>query len=155
MAETDRGRILVIRASTSLQAAPTAELWYSGTRGRMSKRLHNGDETRRRWKIIDVSRAADVSSLPQLLARLNSDETYSNKRHIVRALGNIGGEKAECKLLELLSSQRGLILGEIAEALGKLRCRRALPTLRSMCDHESPWVRQNVTRALRRLLGAE
>lgn len=119
----------------------------------MAKHLHKGDDDRRRWKIIDASRAGDSSLLPQLLARLNSDESDENKRHIVRALGNIGGPKAEARLIELLAARRGLILGEIAHALGKLGSRPAVPTLRALADHESEWVRQNVRHALRRITG--
>jgi HEAT repeat protein len=117
----------------------------------MAKYFHKGDETRRRWKIIDASRSGDASLLPQLLARLDGRETYGNRRHIVRALGNIGGPQAEAKLLELLGSERGLILGDIARALGELGCRRAALPLESLRDHESDWVRQSVTFALRRL----
>ena len=117
----------------------------------MAKHLHKGDETLRRWKIIDASRAGDASLLPQLLARLDGDETYENKRHIIRALGKIGGPRAEAKLLELLGTQQGLILGDIAQALGKLGSRQAAPKLKGLCEHESAWVRQNVSFALRRL----
>ncbi|MGE5549850.1 MAG: hypothetical protein ACM3ZC_04865 [Bacteroidota bacterium] len=56
----------------------------------MAKHLHKGDETLRRGKIIGASRAGDAGKLPQLLASLDGDETYENKRHIVRALGKIG-----------------------------------------------------------------
>jgi len=117
----------------------------------MAKQLHKGDESRRRWKIIDASWAADASLLGQLLARLDGKESYENKRHIVRALGNIGGPQAEDKLIGLLVSQRGLILGEVAQALGELGSRRALPALKGLGDHESKWIRQNVEFALRRL----
>jgi HEAT repeat protein len=117
----------------------------------VAKQLHKGDETLRRWKIIDASRSGDSSLLPQLLARLDSDESYDNKRHIVRALGNIGGPLAEAKLIELLASQQGLILGDIAQALGKLGSRLAVPSLQSLGDHEAEWVRQNVSFALGRL----
>lgn len=117
----------------------------------MAKHLHKGDETRRRWKIIDASRSGDASVLPQLLARLGGNETYENKRHIVRALGNIGGRCAEARLLESLGSEQGLILGDIAQALGRLRSRRAAVLLRGLSDHESEWVRQNAAFALRRL----
>jgi HEAT repeat protein len=92
--------------------------------------------------------------LSQLLARLDSDETYDNKRHIVRALGNIGGPRAKAKLLDLLCSQRGLILGDIAHALGILRSRGALPRLKTLRDHELEWVRQNVCFALNQLANA-
>ena len=117
----------------------------------MAKHLHKGDETRRRWKIIDASRSGDASLLPQLLARIDGGETYGNRRHIVRALGNIGGPRAEAKLLELLGTERGLILGDVARALGEIGCRRAAPPLKTLRDHESEWVRQNVAFALRRL----
>jgi HEAT repeat protein len=119
----------------------------------MAKHLHKGDETLRRWKIIDASRSGDASLLPQLLARLEGSETYENRRHVVRALGNIGGPRAEAKLLELLGTEQGLILGDIARALGELGCRRAANPLESLRNHESEWVRQNVTFALRRLSG--
>src|SRR4051812_29209464 len=101
----------------------------------MAKHLHKGDESHRRWKIIDASRSGDASLLPQLFARLAAGETYENRRHIVRALGNIGGPRAEAKLLELLGSEGGPILGEVAQAIGKLRSRRAIPALKSLCDH--------------------
>ena len=94
----------------------------------MAKHLHEGDETLR-WKTIDASRSADASLLPQLLARLDGDETYESRRHIVRALGNIGGPRAEAKLLELLDSEPGLIIGDITRALGEIGCRRAAPPL--------------------------
>jgi HEAT repeat protein len=117
----------------------------------MAKRLHKGDESHRRWKIIEASRSADVGVLPQLLARLSSAETYQNRRHIVRALSNIGGPQAEAKLLELLASERGPLLGEVAQAIGKLRLRQAIPALKLLSAHESEWVRQNVAFALGRL----
>ncbi len=67
------------------------------------------------------------------------------------ALGNIGGQQAEAALLEQLASERGLILGDLAQALGKLRSRLAVSTLKSLRDHELEWVRQNARFALRRL----
>ncbi len=117
----------------------------------MAKRLHKGDETARRLKIIHASRGCDASVLPQLLARLDGAETYENKRHIVRALGHIGGPEAERKLLEMVSTHRGLILGDIAQSLGKLGARKAVRPLKGLRDHELEWVRQNANAALRRL----
>ncbi len=118
----------------------------------MAGRLHKGDEERRRWKIIDASRSADAELLPQLLARIDV-ESYENRRHIVRALGRIGGPKAEEKLIALLAGEKGPILGEVAQALGRLRTRQAAPVLRPLADHESEWVRQNARFALRRIEG--
>jgi HEAT repeat protein len=119
----------------------------------MVKHLHQGDESRRRQKIMRASRAEDTEMLPQLLARLNADETCENKRHIVRALGNIGGPLAEARLLELLGTSKGLILGDIAQALGKLGSLRAVPKLKGMRNHEVEWVRQNVNFALQLVRG--
>ena len=119
----------------------------------MAKQLHNGDETRRRWKIIAASRSADSQMLPQLLALLDSDETLENRRHVVRSLGNIGGPEAEAKLLQLLGSEQSLMLGDIAHSLGKLKCQRATPQLKQLAEHPEAWVRQNVTFALRQIRG--
>lgn len=58
--------------------------------------------------------------------------------------------RAEDRLLELLGVEHGLILGDIAQALGKVGSRRAAPVLEAIRDHESEWVRQNVNFALRR-----
>jgi hypothetical protein len=117
----------------------------------MPKRLDKGDETRRRWKIIDASRSGDSSLLRQLLARLDGYETYDNKRHIVRALGNIGGPRVEQRLITLLGTERGLILGDIAHALGQIGSRPALPALKDLCAHKLEWARQNASFAVRKL----
>jgi HEAT repeat protein len=117
----------------------------------MAKNLHKGSESGRRSKIIAASRAADPGLLPQLLARLEGKETLSNKRHVVRSLGNIGGPTAEAKLLALLNSQSGVILGDIAHALGKLRVKRAAGALKELSGHKLEWVRQNVAFALGRM----
>src|SRR6478735_2370345 len=114
----------------------------------MAKNLHKGDEAGRRSKIIKTSRNSDGASLPQLLARLDSDETAENKRHIYRALGNIGGAAAEEKLLQALARESGLALGDIVHSLGKLKCQRALPAISPLADHPAAWVRQNAKFAL-------
>ncbi len=119
----------------------------------MTKRLHKGDESRRRWNIIDASCRGDAKLLPQLLARLDAGETQENRRHIVRALGNISDPKSEMKLLQLLESENGLMLGDIAHSLGQLKSRRAIPLLDQLADHSESWVRQNVTFALRQIRG--
>jgi HEAT repeat protein len=114
----------------------------------MAKRLHKGDEARRRANIIAASRSADENLLPQLLAHLGSDETQENRRHIIRALGNIGGQVAEDKLLQLLQSECDLALGDVIHSLGKLKCHRAISSIKRHADHPESWVRQNVEFAL-------
>jgi HEAT repeat protein len=114
-------------------------------RNEMLKLLNKGDEDQRRWNIVEVGRARYV---PQLLARLTSDETDDNKRHIVRALGNIGDLRAEAPLLKLLESSTDLMLGDVVHSLGQLESKKAIPTLKSLLDHEVEWVRQNAKWAL-------
>jgi HEAT repeat protein len=114
----------------------------------MVKLLHKGDEDRRRWNIIDAGNVGDAAYLPQLLARLDSDETYDNKRHIVRALGNMGDIRAEARLLQLLESSTDLMLGDVAHSLGQLKSQKAVPRLKSLLNHDVEWVRQNAKWAL-------
>jgi hypothetical protein len=117
----------------------------------MVKLLHKGDESRRRWNISDVGRHRDARYLPQLLARLDSKETYENKRHIVRVLGNLGDVSVADRLIKLAAAHKGLILGEIARALGQLRCARAKPLLTKLAAHKLAWVQQNARFALDQL----
>ncbi len=114
------------------------------------KKLHTGDRNQRRWKLIGASRSGDRALLPQLLGRFDR-ETPDNQRHIVRALGKVGGPAAEARLLELLGSRRGLILGDVAHALGELRSRRAVALLKALRGDECEWVRQNVRFALEQI----
>ena len=119
----------------------------------MVKQLHKGTEDDRRARIIDISRARDAAYLPQLLARLDSDETYENRRHIVRALGNIGDQNAEAKLLGLLEAEEGVILGDVCEALGKLHSERARPLLETLSGVNLEFVAQKAQWALKQLDG--
>jgi len=101
--------------------------------------IKSADPEQRGWAIMDISRRADKSALPVLLSIIEG-ETESNKRHVVRALGNIGGEQSINCLLSLLSSEQGLILGEIARALGKLNCIAALDRLEGLRNCETQWI---------------
>jgi len=114
----------------------------------MAKLLHKGDEDRRRWNIIDIGHAGDAAYIPQLLARLDSDETHDNKRQIVRALGNIGDVCAEERLLQLFETSTDLMLGDVAHSLGQLQSRKAIPRLKSLLNHDVDWVHQNAKWAL-------
>lgn len=117
----------------------------------MLKLLHKGDEDSRRFKILDAGYNRDAAYIPQLLARLESDETLHNKRHIVRALGLIGDPRAEDKLVELLESAKDLMLGDVAQSIGRLKCRKAMPRLKALLRHDVEWVRQNAKWALAEL----
>ena len=112
--------------------------------------LGSPNEDERRFAIIDASVAADASKLPQLLALLRED-TYANRRHIARAIGNIGGSEAVSALLQLLAKEEGLILGDVARSLGRLKVVEAAHLLRGLLDHQLDWVRSGARESLRRL----
>ena len=96
----------------------------------------SSNEEQRRWAIIDASSRADASALPTLLSVL-ADETEANRRHIARALGNIGGETCEARLLAMLETEAGIILGDVARSLGQLKSEAALERLRGLLKHEA------------------
>ncbi len=113
-------------------------------------KLKDEDEDIRRWEIIDASKEADVSSIDALLDIVDS-ETIANKRHIVRALGNIGGDKAERKLHLLASSESGEVLGDICKSLGQLKSEQAIPILQKHRGSDIQWVSQNASWALKQI----
>ena len=116
------------------------------------KLLHKGDEARRLGTIIDVSRSGDIRYVPQLLVRLESDETHENKRHIIRSLCNLQDSRAVAPLLALfLQSSGGNILGDLAKSLGQLKVHDAIPRLKALENHANEWVRQNATWALKQM----
>ena len=115
------------------------------------KRLRTGNADQRRSKVIAASRSHNPIYLPQVLERLQREPEQANRRHLVRALGNIGGELAEVTLLRMLTEETGLILGDIATSLGKLGCRRAIAPLKRLASHQIPWVAQQASYALKHL----
>lgn len=116
------------------------------------KLLHKGTESERRWKIIEVSKAQDSRYLPQLYARLESDETYDNKRHIIRALGSINTKESGTVLMRLLGSSQGLILGDICRALGRLGFIESVPEIKKYANHSEVWVKQEANGAIKKLI---
>ena len=110
--------------------------------------LKDENEDVRRLEIIDASKDADPNSIETLLEIFDT-ETTANKRHIVRALGNIGGEKAEDKLLDLIETESGEILGDVCKSLGQLKSVRAKSILLKLLESEMQWVSQNARWALK------
>ena len=112
--------------------------------------LHSTDPDQRRMAIIQASSTSDASQLSSLLELLNTD-TYENRRHIVRALGRIGGAACEARLLTLLRTESGLILGDISKSLGLLKTRDAIPQLTQLLAHSVDWVNSSAKWALKRM----
>lgn len=117
----------------------------------MESRIEGNGEEERRFAIMEASRSRDSSKLPWLLSLLETD-TESNRRHISRALGHIGGDGAVEILLRLLDREQGLILGDIARSLGRLRVIAAVPRLQSMRSHPVAWVSESARWACEELM---
>ena len=115
------------------------------------KLLHKGSEDERRWKIIEASKNADDNYLPQLHARLLSDECLENKRHIIRALGKIRSSSSIPYLLEMLTQSKGLILGDLCQTLSKLEAKEATEQIEKLLDHKESWVQQEAKSAFKKL----
>ncbi len=103
-------------------------------------------------RLHEITRKKNATSLKALLSLL-PDETEANRRHIVRALGNIGGETCEARLLEMLESEKGIILGDVARSLGQIKSEAALDRLRQFLDHEIDWVKSSSRWAIRQIEG--
>ncbi len=115
------------------------------------KLLNRGTEDERRWKIIDVSRTKDSRYLPQLHALLYSDETIDNKRHAIRAIGNIASIDSKAILLEMIQQEEGLILGDICRAIKALEMCEAIEFIKPLLNHKKSWVQQEAQSTLKRL----
>jgi HEAT repeat protein len=108
------------------------------------------DEALRRFAVIEISKCKMIQYEDELLRRYPA-EPYDLRRHIIRALGNIGTEKSVDLLMDLLTREEGLILGDTAAALGKLKVMQAVPDLLRLVTSSLEWVAQNARFALRRL----
>src|SRR5207302_10603877 len=80
--------------------------------------LWSDSEDERRFTILEAFRTRDSSKMPRLLALLHTN-TYSNRRHITRALESIGGDEAQRALIELPERVVGLMLGNVAKTVGR------------------------------------
>ena len=114
-----------------------------------TEKLRDSDEDVRRLEIITISNSSCSEAAFDLMS-IYSSETYENKRHIVRAYGNIGGPKLEVELLKLLSTEEGVILGDICKSLGQLGIASAEATITLLRNHELQWVKQNANWAIKR-----
>lgn len=110
--------------------------------GGIVESLEDHDEDERRFIILDAIWDKDARYVPQFLARLSQDETPDNRRHIVRALGRLGGPAVADALLDLAESEDGLILADIAQAFGWLRCQRAKAVLEQWTESPIHAVRE-------------
>ncbi len=100
---------------------------------------------------MDISKNRRVEFGPQLVQLLRTEVDESNRRQIVRALGHLALAEAAPVLVAMLASESGLMLGDLAEALGRLRVHEARSRLEELQQHPIDWVQNKTRWALRRL----
>ena len=114
--------------------------------------LTSPDADRRRCAIIAVSKLRLLDYEDRLISMVETELNNDNKRHLVRALGHIGGTKSISFLSSLMGRSSGLILGDLATALSDL----AAPNIRELVEpltfSEIPFITERSRCALRKLL---
>jgi len=95
-----------------------------------------------------------MAHVDALIEKLRSGDYYSRST-AARALGEIGGEKAEAALVEALKDEDDWVQEYAAEALGKVACRQAVGPLGELLDSKNYKVRCSVTEALGKIGGEE
>jgi HEAT repeat protein len=79
------------------------------------------DEFKRRIAVICVSRGRLCGYESKLMTMLQLEKSENLRRHIVRALGNVGSPLSVPSLMGILRTEKGLILGDTIRALGQLK----------------------------------
>jgi HEAT repeat protein len=113
--------------------------------------LRRGDEHVHRLAIIHISREGLSDYETRLAEMMATEPSYANRRHIVRALGRIGSSRSVGVLLETLAEPEGLILGDAAEALGRLKAADAVSRLQELTVSRLDWVAAKARWALREI----
>lgn len=88
----------------------------------------------------------------ELIQKLREGDYYS-RSSAARALGQMGGEKAEDALMEALEDEDEWVQEYAAEALGKLHCRRAVKRMGGLLRSNNYKVRSSAAEALGRIGG--
>jgi HEAT repeat protein len=102
--------------------------------------LQSADENLRRFAIIHISKERLTDFENHLVEMMATEQSYANRRHIVRALGKIGTARSIGLLLGILSEPDGLILGDAAQALGRLRVPDAVGRLQELTASRVEWI---------------
>lgn len=102
-------------------------------------RLHNE-------AVTALGQIADPQAIPDLLDVLSTDNPDIIRRSAVWALGQIGDKRALTKLRDLIKDRA--LLGQTAEALGKLKDKESVPALISLLQSADPYLQVKTMWAL-------
>ena len=101
------------------------------------------DEFKKRIAVICVSRGKLRGYEEKLKAMLQLEKSEDLRRHIVRALGNIGSDGSIPLLMGILRTEKGLIVGDTIRALGQLKVSEARALIEPLEKSELEWVANN------------
>jgi hypothetical protein len=101
--------------------------------------------------VIHVSKHRLTEFGEMLLGMLPRESDEANRRHIVRALGNLGTPDCTGVLLTIVRKQAGLIVGDAIEALGKLKAAQAIEDIRGLTKSPTDWIANKARWALKQL----
>ena len=113
--------------------------------------LEHLDAQRRQSAVISISRKRIAGHEARLLKMLESDPDVSVRRHVVRALANLGVAEAVPPIRRIAESGEGLIAGDAARALGQLRANDAGELLNRLTQSPVDWVRNSARWALKQI----
>jgi HEAT repeat protein len=114
--------------------------------------LDSDREELRTWAVIFISHNRLNDYVDKLISMIHAAPPERLRRHIIRALGNLGSRKAVPILLDILKQEEGLICGDVAQALGRLGVTESQPLLERLATSRTPWVAQNACWALKQLV---
>jgi len=109
------------------------------------------DETTRRFAVISVSKKRLQEYDAKLATMLQTESSPEIRRHIVRALGNIGSRVSIPLLIEMLKKEKGLIVGDVIRSLGQLKANEACAIIEPLKNSDLEWVANNSRWFLKRM----
>ncbi len=114
--------------------------------------LDSSDEDTQRFAIIGISRKRMLEHTGKLVEILQQEIPEANRRHVVRALGNLCVAESAPHLLRMLEYETGMIAGDVAKSLGQIGVVEAIPILESLTESPILWVAEQACAALKRLV---
>lgn len=110
------------------------------------KLLDDSEQGVRVEAIQALGRIADTKATDSLISK--AQEAPELKGYVMRALGSIGGTKAEETVIAGLNDDDSFVREEAIKAVGNLRSERAVDDLKNLMRHESETTRLAAIRAL-------
>jgi hypothetical protein len=111
------------------------------------RKITNGSDSELKWAIANgLSIVADDSVFTEIVELVQDKKNGRSREMLAVSLGNMKNPYAQEVLLELLDDEE--VAGHAIMALGKLKSKKARPTIERFLTHKKSWIRQEAKRAL-------